>query len=89
MTHIPLLPRRQGRRGCAGAFLFYPSVVYPGTGVEEGAVVDNSYSFSTLAPSSTMVPGYLLRQPQLAAAVARPVRILPQFESFFTNPYLS
>ena len=35
--------------------------------------------------SSTAVPGYLLPQPQLAAAVAGPVRILPQFESFYRD----
>ena len=36
--------------------------------------------------SSIAATGYLLQQPQLPAAVAGPVRILPQYECFYTNP---
>ena len=43
----------------------------------------------TLVPrrsSTAAAPGYLLWQSQLAAGVAGPVRILPQFESCYTFP---
>ena len=72
----PLLPRRRGRRA----------------GVEDDGVDGRRAPGLTnhipLLPrhSSTAATGYILQQPQLAAAVAGPVRILPQFESFYTNP---
>ena len=37
--------------------------------------------------SSTAAPGNLLQWPQLAAAIAGPVKIMPQFESFYTFPF--
>ena len=39
--------------------------------------------------SSTAAPGYLLWQPQLATAVAVPVRILLQYVWLYTNPNLA
>ena len=76
MRRRPLLPRRRGRRA----------------GVEDDGVDGRrAPGLTNHIPllsrhSSTAAPGYILRQPQLAAAVAGPVRILPQFESFYTNP---
>ena len=46
---------------------------------EEKAITLLLWHSSTAAP-----PGNLLGRPQLAAAVPGPVRILPQFESFYT-----
>ena len=39
--------------------------------------------------SSTAVPEYLLLRLQLAAAIAGPVRIMPQFDSFYTFPIIN
>ena len=63
-------------------------LVYPGAGVHE-----MTHSSCVPLRLCTLVPGYSsTAAPQLAAAVASavagPIRILRQYESFYTNPYL-
>ena len=61
--------------------------MYPGAGAE---VDDAGYTTYQVHSSSTPALGYKRKRnapaPQLAGPVASPVRILPQFESFYTNP---
>ena len=91
MRRRPLLPRRCSRssavdkrrstRGNYAAQLLWRRMTTVVPHVYCGAAAATCLLLRHL--STLARPGYPLRQPQLAAAVDGPVRILPQFESFY------
>ena len=84
LRHLPPTAERRIRRGIAAvddsflSFLFYCGNSSPtAAAAVDDASVEEPHNKNPL----------LLRRPQHAAAIVTSVRITPQFECFFTNPF--